>query len=271
MVYSRFKDLKRIVIKVGTSSLTYETGKINIKKIERLVRVISDLRNRGIEVVLVSSGAVGAGVGKLNLSEKPTDTRAKQALAAIGQAALVSMYDRFFAEYGHSTAQVLLTKFILDEEERYSNTKNTFETMFEYGVIPIVNENDVISTYELEFGDNDTLSAYIAELIEAQLLIILSDIDGFYNANPALNPDAEIIPIIEKLDESIIALAGGAGSRRGTGGMKTKLKAASIVNEKGIDMIITNGATPEKIYDIFEGKSVGTLFCSSKTEGEATK
>ena len=185
MDYSRFKDLKRIVIKVGTSSLTYETGKINIKMIESLVRVISDLRNRGIEVVLVSSGAVGAGVGKLNLAEKPADIRAKQALAAIGQATLVSIYDKFFSEYGHSTAQVLLTKFILDDAERYQNTKNTFKTMFEYGVIPIVNENDVISTYELEFGDNDTLSAYIAELVEAEMLIILSDIDGLFDANPA--------------------------------------------------------------------------------------
>ena len=271
MDYSKFKELKRVVVKVGTSSLTYEAGKINIKKMERLVRVISDLRNRGVEVALVSSGAVGAGVGKLNLEEKPEDTRAKQALAAIGQATLVAMYDRFFSEYGHNTAQVLLTKFILDEKERYKNTKNTFETMFEYGVIPIINENDVISTYELEFGDNDTLSAYIAELIDAQLLIILSDIDGFYNDNPSINPNAEIIPVIDKLDENIIALAGGAGSRRGTGGMKTKLKAASIVNAKGIDMIITNGATPERIYDIFEGKAVGTLFYSQKSEGEATK
>ncbi len=260
MRYPDFKNLKRVVIKVGTSSLTYETGKINIKKIEHLVRVVSDLRNRGVEVVLVSSGAVGAGVGKLNLVEKPSDTRKKQALAAIGQATLVSIYDKFFSEYGHSTAQVLLTKFILDEEERYQNTKNTFETMFEYGVIPIVNENDVISTYELEFGDNDTLSAYIAELVGAELLVILSDIDGLFDANPAENPDAKLIPVVEKIDESTIALAGGAGSRRGTGGMITKLKAAEIVNSKGIDMIITNGAMPERIYDIFEGKAVGTLF-----------
>ncbi len=253
-------DLKRIVIKVGTSSLTYETGKINIKKLERLVRVISDLRNRGVEVVLVSSGAVGAGVGKLNLAEKPTDIRAKQALAAIGQASLVSIYDKFFSEYGHSTAQVLLTKFILDDAERYQNTKNTFETMFEYGVIPIVNENDVISTYELEFGDNDTLSAYIAELVEAEMLIILSDIDGLFDRNPAENPDAKLIPVVKEINEEIYALAGGAGSRRGTGGMITKLKAAEIVTPKGIDMIITNGASPEGIYDIFEGKQVGTLF-----------
>ena len=264
MDYSNFKDLKRIVIKVGTSSLTYETGKINIKKIEHLVRVISDLRNRGIEVVLVSSGAVGAGVGKLNLPEKPSDTRKKQALAAIGQATLVSIYDKFFSEYGHSTAQVLLTKFILDDEERYQNTKNTFETMFDYGVIPIVNENDVISTYELEFGDNDTLSAYIAELVDAQLLVILSDIDGLFDSNPAENPSAQLIPVVEEINDDITALAGGAGSRRGTGGMITKLKAAEIITPLGIHMIITNGAFPERIYDIFEGKQTGTLFAGKK-------
>ncbi len=264
MDYSRFKDLKRVVIKVGTSSLTYETGKINIKKIESLVRVISDLRNRGVEVVLVSSGAVGAGVGKLNLEAKPDDIRTKQALAAIGQASLVSIYDRFFSEYGHCTAQVLLTKFVLDDSERYQNTKNTFETMFEYGVIPIVNENDVISTYELEFGDNDTLSAYIAELVEAELLIILSDIDGLFDQNPAENPDAKLIPVVEELTEEVISLAGGAGSRRGTGGMITKLKAAEIVVPKGIDMIITNGSRPEGIYEIFEGKTLGTLFVGKR-------
>ena len=264
MDYSELMKIKRVVIKVGTSSLTYETGKLNIKKIESIVRVVSDLRNRGVEVVLVSSGAVGAGVGKLNLTEKPSDTRKNQALAAIGQATLVSMYDRFFSEYGHSSAQVLLTKFILDVEERYINTKNTFETMFEYGVIPIVNENDVISTYELEFGDNDTLSAYIAKLVDAELLIILSDIDGLYDGNPQTNPDARLIPTVDRIDDEIYAIAGGAGSSRGTGGMVTKLKAAEIVNPEGIDMIITNGAHPERIYDIFEGKQTGTLFKGSK-------
>ncbi len=264
MDYSRFKDLKRVVIKVGTSSLTYETGKLNIKKLESIVRVVSDLKNRGVEVVLVSSGAVGAGVGKLNLAEKPTDTRKKQALAAIGQATLVSMYDRFFSEYGHQAAQVLLTKFILDDEERYQNTKNTFETMFEYGVIPIVNENDVISTYELEFGDNDTLSALIAKLVDAQLLILLSDIDGLYTANPQEDEGAELISVVEEIDEKVYAIAGGAGSRRGTGGMKTKLKAAEIVNAQGIDMIISNGAHPERIYDVFDGKAIGTLFACKK-------
>lgn len=262
MSNSKFEGLRRVVVKVGTSSLTHETGKLNIKKIEQLVRVVSDLKNRGIEVVLVSSGAVGAGIGRLNLGEKPSDTRSKQALAAIGQAALVSIYDRFFSEYGCLTAQVLLTKFILDDELHRRNTQKTFERMFEYGVVPIVNENDVISGYELEFGDNDTLSAYIARLVDAQLLIILSDIDGFYDADPSKNPDAEIIPIIDRIDERIVSLAGGAGSRRGTGGMQTKLKAAKIVTDEGIDMIIANGARPELIYDIFEGKHVGTLFCS---------
>ncbi len=264
MDYAGLTKVKRVVIKVGTSSLTYETGKLNIKKIESIVRVVSDLRNRGVEVVLVSSGAVGAGVGKLNLAEKPSDTRKKQALAAIGQATLVSMYDRFFSEYGHSSAQVLLTKFILDVKERYINTKNTFETMFEYGVIPIVNENDVISTYELEFGDNDTLSAHIAKLVDAELLIILSDIDGLYDSNPQTNPDAKLISVVEKVDDKTYSIAGGAGSKRGTGGMVTKLKAAEIVNPEGIDMIITNGAHPERIYDIFEGKPTGTLFKGSK-------
>ncbi len=261
---SKIKNLKRIVIKVGTSSLTYETGKINIKKIESLVRVISDLCNRGVEVVLVSSGAVGAGMGKLNLPKRPDDIRSKQALAAIGQATLVSIYDKFFSEYGHNTAQVLLTKFILDDAERCQNTKNTFEKMFEYGVIPIVNENDVISTYELEFGDNDTLSAYIAELVEAEMLIILSDIDGLFDCNPAENPSARLIPVVKELNEEIYNLAGGAGSKRGTGGMVTKLKAAEILNPKGIDMVITNGAHPENIYDIFEGKQVGTLFVGNE-------
>ncbi len=254
------KDFKRIVVKVGTSSLTHDTGKLNLKRIEGLVRVLSDLRNRGLEVILVSSGAVGAGVGRLNLPEKPADTRKKQALAAIGQASLVSTYDRFFAEYGHLTAQVLLTKYILDEKLTYENAKSAFNTMFDYGVIPIVNENDVISTYELEFGDNDTLSAYVALLVEADSLIILSDIDGFYSGNPETDKDAHLIPLIEKIDDNLLSLAGGAGSKRGTGGMKTKLNAAKMVTDAGCDMFITNGCAPENIYDILDGKQVGTLF-----------
>ena len=254
------KEIKRIVLKVGTSSLTYKTGKLNIKAIEKLVRVISDLKNKGLEVVLVSSGAIGAGVGKLNLLNKPDDTRKKQALAAIGQASLVSLYDRFFSEYGHTSAQVLLTKFILDEPTRYENTKNTFSAMFEYGVIPIVNENDVISTYEIEFGDNDTLSAYVSILVDADMLVIFSDIDGFYDKNPSENADAKLIPVVREINEEVLSLAGGAGSRRGTGGMKTKLSAAKLVMECGIDMVITNSESFDNLYKILDGESVGTLF-----------
>lgn len=258
--------IKRAVIKVGTSCLTYDTGRLNIRHIEELVRIISDLRNRGIEIVLVSSGAIGAGVGRLKLKEKPEDTRKKQALAAIGQASLVSIYDKFFSEYGHLSAQVLLTKFVLEDELRYINAKNAFNTMFEYGVVPIVNENDVISTYEIEFGDNDTLSAYVAQLVEADLLILLSDIDGFFDSNPAENKNAKLIPLIEDINEDIISRAGGSGTRRGTGGMRTKLNAAKIAGSSGIDMIITNGARLENLYDIFDGKQTGTLFKAKKNK-----
>jgi len=252
-------DKKRIVIKVGTSSLTHDTGKTDLKRIEKLVRVLSDLLNMGNEIILVSSGAIGVGVGKLGLAEKPATTREKQALAAIGQASLMSIYEKFFSEYGYNTGQVLLTKFVLDDEVRYESAKNAFNTMIDYGVIPIVNENDVISTYEIEFGDNDTLSAYVANLVEADLLVIMSDIDGFYNGNPTLEA-SQIIPVIDEITDEIRNCAGGEGTRRGTGGMITKLNAAELVCANGIDMIITNGSHPENLYEIIEGKSVGTLF-----------
>jgi len=255
---------KRIVIKVGTSSLTHENGKINIRQLEKLVRVISELANTGNQIILVSSGAVGAGVGKLGLPQKPEEIRKKQALAAIGQASLVSMYDRFFSEYGYNAAQVLLTKYVFDNEKKYENTKNAFMTMLEYGVIPIVNENDVVSTEELEFGDNDTLSAYVSVLVDADLLIIMSDIDGLYDSDPSVNPDAKIIELVEKIDEEILSSAGGAGSRRGTGGMKTKLHAAEIVMKNGIDMIITIGKRIENLYDIADGEKIGTYFKATK-------
>lgn len=256
-------DKKRIVVKVGTSSLTYDTGKTNLKIIEHLVRVLADLMNMGNEIILVSSGAIGVGVGKLGLSEKPSSTRQKQALAAIGQASLMSIYERFFIEYGYNTGQVLLTKFVLDDEVRYISAKNAFQTMLEYGVIPIVNENDVISTYEIEFGDNDTLSAYVANLVDADTLVILSDIDGFYDGNPNLE-SSSLIPVIDEITDEIRECAGSEGTRRGTGGMKTKLKAAELVCKNGIDMIITNGKHPENLYSIAEGKSVGTLFKGHK-------
>ncbi len=252
--------IKRMVIKVGTSTPTHKTGKLNLKTIEKLVRIISDLKNRGIEVVLVSSGAIGAGVGKLGLSGKPAETVKKQALAAIGQAILVSIYDRFFSEYGHTSAQVLITSKDIEEEAQNINIKNTFNSMFSYGVIPIVNENDAVSSYEIEYGDNDTLSAYAARLIEADMLVILSDIDGLLDSDPNINPNANLIPVVEKIDDKILSLAGGAGTKMGTGGMQTKLTAAKIVTEAGIDMVITNGKRLESLYDIVELKSVGTLF-----------
>ncbi len=251
---------KRIVVKVGTSTLTHENGKINIRQMEHLVRVIADLHNRGNEIVLVSSGAVGAGVGKIGLNGRPYKVSEKQALAAIGQASLVSIYDRFFSEYGYNAAQVLLNKYAFDNEKNYANTKNAFMAMFEYGVVPIVNENDVVSTEELEFGDNDTLSAYVAVLVEADLLIIMSDIDGFYDSNPSENENAKIIPVITEINENILSAAGGTGTRRGTGGMKTKLTAAEIVLKNGIDMIITNGSNIDNLYHIADGEQIGTLF-----------
>lgn len=257
------KQGKRIVVKVGTSTLTHDTGKINLRRLENLVRVLSDLMNMGHEVVLVSSGAIGVGVGKLGLPEKPTDTRQKQALAAIGQASLMSIYEKYFKEYGYTTGQVLLTKFVLDDEGRYTSAKHAFETMIGYRVIPIVNENDVISTYEIEFGDNDTLSAYVARLVDAELLVILSDIDGFYDGDPT-KEGSKMIPVVEEITEEVRACAGGEGTRRGTGGMRTKINAAELVTAQGIDMVIANGEKPEKLYDIAEGKSVGTLFKGKK-------
>ena len=256
-------DKKRIVVKVGTSTITHESGKINLKRIDCLARVLSDLMNMGHEIVLVSSGAIGVGAGKLGLAEKPSTTRQKQALAAIGQASLVSIYEKFFKEYGYSTGQVLLTKFVLDAPERYDSARSAFETMIGYGVIPIVNENDVISTYEIEFGDNDTLSAYVANLVDADLLILMSDINGFYNGNPNSNR-AQLIPVIDEITDEIRKCAGGEGTRRGTGGMITKLNAAEIVTQKGTDMVITNGAFPENLYKIVNGENVGTRFMGKR-------
>lgn len=250
---------KRIVVKVGTSTLTHDTGKMNLRRVEQLVRVLSDLMNMGHEVILVSSGAIAVGVGKIGLAEKPDDTQRKQALAAIGQAGLMAIYEKYFKEYGYNTGQVLLTKFVLDDAQRYESAKNAFETMIGYRVVPIVNENDVISTYEIEFGDNDTLSAYVAELVEADILVIMSDIDGFYNGDPNA-PGSEIIPVIQEITEEVLSCAGGEGTRRGTGGMRTKLKAAEHVQAHGIDMVITNGNKPENLYKILQGESVGTLF-----------
>lgn len=258
--------IKRVVVKVGTSTLTHSNGKVDLRKMEHLVRVLAELMNMGLEVVLVSSGAISVGVGKLNMQDRPDSVREKQALAAIGQVSLMGLYEKFFQEYGYGVGQVLLTKFILDNEERYTNARNAFETMIGYRVIPIVNENDVISTYEIEFGDNDTLSAYVAQVVEADLLVILSDIDGFYNGDPR-DPESRLLEVVEEVNEEIRRCAGGAGTRRGTGGMQTKLNAAELTAEAGIDLVISNGAYPEKLYDIVCGKSVGTLFKGKKNKG----
>lgn len=254
------KDKKRVVIKVGTSTLTYEGGRLNIRRFESLVRTISDIRNSGVEVVLVSSGAIGVGMGKAGISVRPQCTKEKQALAAIGQCELMNFYASLFGQYNHTVAQILLTKDVTDDQQMRNNAKNTFETLFSLNAIPIVNENDTISTEQIEFGDNDTLSAMVAELVEADLLILLSDIDGLYDSDPRTNPDAKIIPLVETVDDSIRSLAGGNGTSRGTGGMVTKISAAQIATDAGIDMIIANGENPKILYDILDGSQVGTLF-----------
>lgn len=260
------KDAKRVVFKVGTSTLTYSGGGINIRRVEALVKVLSDLKNQGKQVILVTSGAVGIGMGKLGLTVRPSKTTEKQALAAIGQCELMDFYSELFSHYNHTVAQLLLTKDVVDNPLRRQNAQNTFETLLGFGVIPIVNENDSVSAEQIEFGDNDTLSATVATLIGADLLVILSDIDGLYDKNPSQNPDAKLIPLVEGVDDSIRALASGAGSERGTGGMITKITAAEIANAGGTDMFILNGADPDIIYELLDGAKVGTLFRTKKED-----
>jgi len=255
---------KRVVIKVGTSSLTYDTGKINIRQIEALAQVISDLCNSGKEVALVTSGAISVGMSKLGFSERPKTTREKQAASAIGQSELMNLYAKFFSQYGKDVAQLLLTKNILDNEERRANAINAFDTLFEWGVVPIINENDVISTAEIKFGDNDTLSDVVAELIHADILIILSDIDGLYDKDPSKNKDAKLVPVVYEITDEIMESAGGEGTSRGTGGMVTKLIAAKHAMDAGIEMVITNGKDPKIIYDVLEDKAVCTRFKPNK-------
>ncbi len=258
------KEKRKVVIKVGTSTLTYDTGKINIRRIEHLSRVICDLKHSGCEVVLVSSGAVGVGMSKLGFSKKPETVQGKQAASAVGQSELMSMYGKFFAEYGCQVAQILITKEVLEDDTRRTNAHNAFEMLSSWDVVPIVNENDVISTAEIEFGDNDTLSAVVAELIDADTLIILSDIDGLYDKNPSVHHDAVFIPEVTEVTDELMEIAGDSGSNRGTGGMITKLIAAKKAMNAGVDMIITNGERPEVIYDIIEGIPVGTRFVAKK-------
>ncbi|MBQ8000772.1 MAG: glutamate 5-kinase [Ruminococcus sp.] len=259
-------NLNRIVVKVGTSTLTYDNGKVNLRRIDKLCKVLSDLHNQGKEIILVSSGAIGVGVGKMGLPKKPDSTPEKQALAAIGQCELMFMYDKLFGEYNNMVAQVLLTRDAVDSEHKKENVLNTFNTLLSMGIIPIVNENDTVAIDELEghnFGDNDMLSAIVAKLVGADALVILTDIDGLYDSDPRKNKDAKRLERVERITEDIENMAGGTGSNRGTGGMTTKLQAAKYVTESGIDCYVICGDDPQHIYDVTDGKSVGTLFCKN--------
>ena len=250
----------RIVIKIGTSTLTYKNGCVNIRRFESLCRVVSDLKNAGNEVILVSSGAIGLGVGKLHLGERPADIAGKQAAAAVGQCELMYIYDKEFSNYNHTVAQILLTAPDLKCEDRHAKFEATLKRLLALGVIPIINENDTVATEEIVFGDNDSLAARVAVSIGADLLVLLSDIDGLYTADPRSNKAAVLIERVDELTDEIMALGGGAGSALGTGGMETKLRAARIATDKGCDMIIMNGAYPEGIYNILDGKGIGTRF-----------
>ena len=260
----RLKEANTIVVKVGTSTITYDTGKLNFEFLEKLALIISDIKNQGKKVVLVTSGAIGVGVDKLGLIKRPDVMSKKQAVAAIGQCELMHIYSKMFLEYGYVVGQILLTREEVDFKDRRNNIINTLATLLDYNAIPIVNENDSISVEEIEFGDNDTLSAVVAELVGADLLIILSDIEGLYNADPKTDRNAKLISVVEEINPNIEKTAGGAGSSRGTGGMLTKLMAAKIANSTGADMVIANGKDPHIIRDIIEGKNIGTLFVAQK-------
>ena len=254
------KNQKIIVVKVGTSTLTHATGMLNIRKIEHLCRVLCDIENSGIKLVLVSSGAVSAGWVKMGLTHSPDTVSEKQAAAAIGQCELMSFYDKYMGEYGYVPAQLLLTKDVVDVPLRRENAQSTLSLLLERRCIPVVNENDTVSFEGIKIGGNDILAAYVAAISGADLLINLSDVDGFFDSNPSENPDAKLIPVVEKVDDELLALAGGAGTARGTGGMRAKLDAAKICYDAGVPMIIANGANPDILYEICEGAQVGTLF-----------
>ena len=259
-IKSRIADSKRIVVKIGSSSLVHENGKMNYRALELLVRQLAELQNFGKQVILVSSGAVAAGMGKLKMKTKPAEIGKRQALAAIGQGLLMQIYEKLFAEYGVNVAQVLLTKEDIAHRERYLSVGNTFDALFEYDIVPIVNENDTTSFAELKVGDNDTLAALTACLVEADLLILLSDIDGLYTANPRQDSNAKRLALVEGISDEIEAMAGSAGSAVGTGGMMTKIAAAKIAGGCGIPMILTDGSISEVLYKIFDGDDVGTVF-----------
>ncbi len=259
-----FSNVKRVVVKIGSSTLTHPSGLLNIRCVEALVKVLADIKNSGRELVLVSSGAQAVGVGKLGLREKPKDMPGKQAVAAIGQCELMYIYDKLFSEYNHVTAQILLTREDVDNPVRKQNLQNTFQRLLGMNILPIVNENDSVATEEIEaggsFGDNDTLSAVVSVLVDADLLVILSDIDGLYTDNPRTNPDARLLPCVEQLTPEIEAMASGAGSARGTGGMVTKIRAAQLAVPHGVEMLILNGANPNDLYRLLDGEEVGTWF-----------
>ena len=257
----------RIVVKVGTSTLAHPTGRLNIQRMEKLCKVLSDLKNMGHEIILVSSGAIAMGFGKLNLSARPKDVPTKQASAAVGQCELMYIYDKLFTEYNHTVAQLLITAPDIEEGGvRKQNFHNTLARLLELGALPVINENDTISTEEFGIGDNDTLSAIVAVTIQADLLILLSDIDGLFDGDPRKNPDAKLIDTVEKIDEHIISLGGGSGSNLGTGGMATKLRAAQMATAAGCEMVIANGQSPEVLYDVAAGKRVGTRFLAKRDE-----
>jgi len=261
---------QRIVVKVGTSTLTHESGDLDLRSMEHLVRTLSDLAGMGHEIILVSSGAIAVGTAKMGLPERPKELRMKQAAAAVGQCQMMHIYDKFFSEYNHTVAQILLTGDDIAEEDRAEHLQSTFSALLETGIIPIVNENDSVSSAEIEtghhkvLGDNDTLSALVAGLCKADLLVLLSDIDGLYDADPKTHPEAKLLHRVTELTPEVMEMAGGAGSWRGTGGMATKLSAAQIAMEAGFDMVITNGAQTEDLYGIVEGRDIGTRFLANR-------
>lgn len=266
----KIEDKKRIVIKVGTSTITHSTGGLNIRRMECLVKVLSDLQNSGKEVLIVTSGAIGVGVGKLGLRERPVDMPSKQAVAAIGQCELMYLYDKMFSEYNHVVSQVLLTRDVVENAAIKCNVINTFSRLLDLRSIPIINENDTVSVDEIgvttSFGENDTLSAIVAALVDADLLIILSDIDGLFDRDPKADSRAKLIPLVTDVDDKLLSVAGGKGSSLGTGGMLTKLHAAKLAMDAGIDMVILNGEDPNILYDLFEGKQVGTQFTQAENQ-----
>jgi glutamate 5-kinase len=258
------QSVKRIVIKVGTSTIAHSNGLINIYRMEHLARMLSDIKNRGYEVVLVSSGAIGVGAQRMNLKERPRDIKGKQAAAAVGQVVLMNMYQKFFQEYNYQVAQILVTKQVETDKFMKQNARNTFDALLKHHIIPIVNENDTIATDEIIFGDNDTLSAVVATLVKADLLVLLSDIDGLYSDDPKLNPEAVLLSRVEKIDANVQSIAKDSSTKLGTGGMITKIKAAEIATAKGIHVVLANGSRNEALEEILEGKNLGTLFVGRK-------